>query len=420
MFKRLVIAVFMVMCFSGMAMAGAVATGECPADAPPDCVKMFTLNDMGTFSGDQWVWNNDFVSAHQGQLVCSDFSDPCNFQWDVVLRPTIESVPVAIENVRVDRRKYANSDNDHTRFHFVVRGESQVIYMPFLYQDDNVNSLFGAVPMPDDSFPFIEAERNELPAPTVESVVWNGHEDLTPVSYISNRHEWYSYLKYSTGARDWYLNGITENYGPAMHYKFFDEVQIGTETFDITLNNGQTYTASVDITNVDEMPKIPAFFSQTVGVNKVTKSGKQINNEHVVTTPNINVREVDTPNGMGKALVVQWAEPDGALFGNFYRNMHPEDTFMLRVYIGKAIETVGESKEIYLWVDCPVQTGTVTIGPEYYQWLVDTVQEQGLNANELDVLILYRTVTDRDGNLDSGNYHNRGLSDNILFTPTIQ
>ncbi len=429
--KKLIVGMLMLVMGTGIAIAGVQPSGQCPDFVPPEnCIGGFTKDDMGSFVGGVWVWNQAFLDSElEGQGTYLAWMNNAGVDFT----PIIFSVPVTVINVKVDRRKHANFENDHTRLYFKVSGQSDVTYIPEIWLEcmdavpngDGTYSYYQGPCNPDNyqvqgmfgnfgegAINFKEGSRIEQPAPTVVSTVWKGMEG-TP--YINERHEYIYMLKYDTGKRDWYHNYYDE-YGPMLHYKFFDEVSVGVETFTIYLSDGSEYTANVTITNVDEMPLVPAkTYATSVVATKVNKKGKIIKASEVeVETENILIKEVDDPTGQ-KALVIQWDEPDGALFGNTYRAF--PDIFMLRVYVGK-VGAAPANKEIYLWIDCPVQTGTVVVGSEHYNWLKDKLVEEGLGTNDIVTFIMYRTVTNNtNGELDNPHYHNRGISDFVQFTP---
>jgi hypothetical protein len=428
MVKKLLVGLMMVMFCSSLAMAGAVATGQCPEGSPPECIGVFTLEDLGSFDGDVWTWDQEFVDAHGTQLSWTpecggDGSLGIPADWQSCFEPQKVIEDMTINNVRVDRRKYANSENDHTRFTFRVVGASEVVYMPFFWQDapqppeaENYSLIMFFGGHDGQQLVWYEANRTELPAPTVTSTVWNG---AFGTEYISQRHEFMYMLKYNTGMRDWYHN-FYEEYNPVYHFQFTDEVTVGLHTFTINLSDGSSYDALVNVTNTKEMPTIPAKnYLTDIVATKVNKSGKIVKaSEMTVEVDNITMREVDDPTGH-KALIIQWAEPDGALFGNYYNPEFPDnEVFMLRVYVGKYDKDL--KKEVYLWIDCPVQTGTVVVYGEHYNWLKDKILAEGMSLDTIEMFILYRTVTNNtDGSLENPHYHNRGISNEVFITPSL-
>jgi hypothetical protein len=431
--RRLVIAltVVMVMFSSSLAMAGAVATGQCPEGSPPECIGVFTLEDLGSFVGDVWTWNQEFVDAHGGQLSWTpecgaDGENGTLADWQSCFEPQKVIEDITIKNVRVDRRKYANSDKDHTRFTFKVVGASEVVYMPYFWQDapqpseaENYSLIMFFGGEDGQQLVWYETNRMELPAPTVTSTVWNG---AFGTEYISQRHEFMYMLKYNTGMRDWY-HDFYEEYSPVYHFQFTEQFEtLGPQTFTINLSDGSSYDTTVNVTNVDYMPTISAF-TDSVSFIKVRPNGKLVPkvktfNNPDVSVVNITIREIDDPIG-DKALIIQWPVPDEALFGNYYNPEFPDnEVFMLRVYVGKYDKDL--MKEVYLWIDCPVQAGTVVIYGEHYNWLKDKILAEGMSLETIEMFILYRTVSNNtDGSLDNPHYHNRGYSDEISITPSL-
>jgi hypothetical protein len=436
MVKKILFSMLMVLCFTSLAMAGANATGVCPPNAPDDCYRVYTLDDMGYFDeNDDWQWDEQFYNLVGPQLShtpqCVDSSQwnedglvDFIVNWQICFMPKKLYFPESIEKVRVDRRKFPDPNMDHTRFSFELNGEREVIRAPWLYQNTPPYSdpndpvpFYGAIMIPDG--PVFNGsqlyllsrnyEINELTAPEVQYVSWNGSEGEP---FINERTEYMYMMKYDTGLREWYHNWY-EEMSPVYHYKFYNEITtLDPQKFEIILTDGRVFETVINPTNVDDMPRIPAFITDTV--DRVTKSGKVISTNQPITTPNINIREVYDPWG-DVALVIQWSEPDGAFFGNSYGEIR--DTFMLRIFVTKFSDEL--KKEVYLWIDCPIQTGTVVINPEHYNWLKDKIVEEGMTIDPLTIGIMYRTVTGKSGGLDYPNYHNRGYSDLVSFSPSM-
>jgi hypothetical protein len=124
---------------------------------------------------------------------------------------------------------------------------------------------------------------------------------------------------------------------------------------------------------------------KTVGVYKVTKSGKVVDTQHDVA--NITARELDGN------LVIQWAEPDAAL----------RPGLQLKFYIGR--NATWPEVDYYLWVDSPVQMGTVVVPADI--WGPFKAEIINLGDTNCKIQGMYRAVY--------GNFHNRGYFDTIEF-----
>jgi hypothetical protein len=104
MFKRLVIAVLMVMLASPV-MAGVVPTGECDPEwgCPGGTTGIYSKDDMGEFVGNVWVWAEDFVAAADPQF------QSANPNWQEAWKPTMEEGGISIDkNTYLMKRAYAD------------------------------------------------------------------------------------------------------------------------------------------------------------------------------------------------------------------------------------------------------------------------------------------------------------------------
>jgi hypothetical protein len=424
MFKRLVIAVLMVMLASPV-MAGVVPTGECQSFTQPwepyatydQC--RYTLDDMGEFVGGVWVWDSQFEEMIDGNTMVA--GDP---NWKENWKPTINVGGTAIDdNTYLMKRAYADPAKPASSVAYVtVTKKADSINIPILWLDNclgdfnNETQMNDIVPCPDPYDPTVtyftmgdfgeggvlnfESIGGSTPDESLEvvSVEWDGDMAVQrpyPTSPLFNM------IKYDMGAtKFWYSNSLYQD--DAVSFWDFDKVPtvVGPTTLNITLAGGEIIPWTINVTSVDDLPTIPAF--HTVGVNKVTKSGKVIDNERTIA--NISIREIPDPDGTGNALVIQWPEPDGALFGGKYRD---GEIYQLRVYIWKRDLTIDVERGLF--IDCPAQLGTVVVDAENYHWLKDELTANGIGLDNIELTIMYRTIS------PDYRYYNRGYSDTVTF-----
>lgn len=106
-----------------------------------------------------------------------------------------------------------------------------------------------------------------------------------------------------------------------------------------------------------------------------------------VTRNNITVREIEDPSG-GNALVIQWPEPDSALFGG--ADLSP-NTYQVKVYVGTMPSAdVNGATYVFLFYDVPAQAGTCVVEAPSLESLLLKMQEKGFAKSDLRVQIYYR------------------------------
>lgn len=447
MIKKLLIGILMVMVMSGVAMAGIQPSDpSCndffhvtPDGQPSPCFGEYQLQDMGEFVGGVWVWNTDFEQAANPWMsgLKDWFNGDENWTWQEQLKPYITEGGGFHTDIYLMRRIYADPNkNPDSRVQVIAFNEGTETKIPVIYLSEcrkwDENNEVYSVECPDTYDPTIDytyfmnfwespeyqertAESTPIESVDVKSVEWDGVL-AEQVPYAITPH--YNFMKYDTdkSLKLWKSNGIYDD--EAVTYWHFDNkvpTAIGPVTLTVTLADDSTFTREINVTSVDDMPTISAFVDSLSFV-KVRPNGKLVTKTKTfnegVSVQNINLREIDDPDGTGKSLVIQWPVPDGALFGSKYR---PGEEMQLRLYVGKTDLALNE--EVFLFIDCPPQVGTVVIDAENYNWLKDTMTDRGMSLNDIEMTIFYRAISTVDNTFDRAVYHNRGYSDKILFTP---
>ena len=440
--KRLIVAMvvaMMVVC--GSAMAGVVPSGECDNGCPPEATGQYTIQDMGEFIGGVWVWNEDFVQAADGQLSWS------NSDWQNAWKPFVEEGGFHTD-IYLMRRIYADPNmNPDSRVQVKAFNLGAKTKIPVIWGAGCMKEVCTGDPM----FPTCVAESTECPevydstiqynfmmacdecgtgadmiqyqtaesTPTesidVKSVEWDGVL-AEQVPYAVTPH--YNYMKYDTdkSLKLWRSYGTYDD--EAVTYWHFDNkvpTAIGPVTLTVTLADDSTFTREINVTSVDDMPTISAF-ADSLSFVKVRPNGKLVAKTKTfregVSVQNINIREILDPDGTGKSLVIQWPVPGGALFGSKYRS---GEEMQLRLYVGKTDLNLNE--EVFLFIDCPPQVGTVVIDAENYNWLKDNMTDRGMSLDDILITIFYRAISTVENDFNRAVYHNRGYSDKVLFTP---
>jgi hypothetical protein len=182
-----------------------------------------------------------------------------------------------------------------------------------------------------------------------------------------------------------------------------------TATFEIKVNGitDPIYAVSA-VKSLNTMPSILATITGTdynILREKEKKSGKMVikAEEVQVTTNNITVREVADPSG-GNALVIQWPEPDIALFGGADM-LSPNERYQVNVTVGATGPGTYSSDgwfnpsasnqpiyEYFLGYDVPAQMGTCVVEGPAYKALLDKMAVEGYLPSDLRVSIQYREV----------------------------
>jgi hypothetical protein len=166
-------------------------------------------------------------------------------------------------------------------------------------------------------------------------------------------------------------------------------------TFEIILNNNNPPFPPLRtvIKSINDLPAIPATFTRdtyNIIKEKEKKSGKIVVKAEEIqeTVNNITVREIEDPAG-GTALVVQWPEPDVALFGGLDM-VAPNDQYQIKVRVGAQKTSGMNMSEVFLWYDVPAQMGTVVVDADTYDTLKQKFDDNGFDLSDLRVTVWYR------------------------------
>ena len=181
-------------------------------------------------------------------------------------------------------------------------------------------------------------------------------------------------------------------------------LEVGLNHVLVTLNNGIQFTVEFNVTSNFEMPTVAAksYFEELVAVSDPKAKSKNSKKKIKAT---LETSEVDnlTARELEGALVIQWAEPDGALTTPYMK---------LRIYVGDGW-TFDLERETFLFVNAPVQTGTVVIPAIEWQAFKQTMLDLG--RTEVDVAGMYRMQTQYDSYNGRTDFHNRGYFEGIKF-----
>ena len=407
-----------------------------------DCQGRYSLAQMGLFGGDGvWIWNQDFKDLMNSQHYSTPDTHP--ELWTPIKESgLITDGPWQNTEYRLDRRIYED-DTELTMLNLLLQtGESVKYPTVYLAQDPNcpecgqwVNVWFEPMNWPDGICvlndgddphancpdldgdgnnwnditpenpdiccrPFGDAMANpwvdmiqteELTEERINFVKWENTGDVEygPKSYDGGS---FTMINYNLGARMWEFsyNAVYSENAPTLRYHFPSIINaIGNQIFTINYDEGIQDQLTIFASDVRAMPVIEPFSTYMDLVaddkkGKAKKSKKKIKaTEQEMTVENILIREVVDPLNpdAGNALVVQWPEPDGALFGNM----------QLRVFVGANVPAVGQDD--FLFLDAPVQTGTVVFPQDV--WMPYKKRMLLNNNNEMSMHIMYRITSDR-------------------------
>jgi hypothetical protein len=414
-------------------------TGACPTNSTPNipphalCAGGYTLNDMGYFDQNGvWVWNPYFYATADIALRGIPSFSP---NWEDVLRPVIVDTPPRITSGRVDHRSYAAREPE-IRLAFQAAGTAKTVSYIKLYLEEcyktgiDVDAHETSTPCYSDPDVmrvkvFWAQLPNGPPVPTVEPITQAAQvtmNDIASVRWVEkNLHgtpymaeiQNYQSITYNLSKNFWNpLQAWAQVTDLLFTWKPIPSLTLGeTTTFEITLKSGIIIQTASKVQSLNPLPLIPSTITGTdynILKEKDKKSGKiVIKAEEVqVTTNNITVREVGDPSG-GKALVIQWPEPDIALFGG--ADMPTNTAYQVRAYIGvfPSPADLNGTKEVFLMYDLPAQMGTCVVEFPSYESLLLKMQELGYAPSDLRVLIQYREVYNRPGEL---SYQNRSYT----------
>jgi hypothetical protein len=227
--------------------------------------------------------------------------------------------------------------------------------------------------------------------------------------YIEIDDMWY--MAYNTGSNS--VVPVSKIYDKnSLYFHHFSKLAPkGVHYFKVYATNGQIFNLEFDIVSDTIMPVVGKTYSYAV--EKINKSGRVIQTGQVITVENMKAREIIDNDGQ-KRLLIQFNEPDGAMM--FTQNTR------LRIWVGDTwidplmMSTYPGTTQAFtfLFIDVPVQIGSIVIPPEQYQWIKDKMIEKGVNS--LGIGGMYR---EQRGSSPMNQYHNRGyiFGTNFQFTP---
>ena len=411
-----------------------------------NCIGVYDWTQMGDFSGQdgQWVWNLTFLDM----IRAASYSTPDNFPqyWT----PVNASGSVIEENAgdspRLDLRNRVESNGGLRTLLLIAMKTGDFVEFPYIWAQADVNDpnnqwinisygnegvypdglsqsncsmenphqqCDGTLMEPDGDpwndvapensdpccRPYIHAmqfpkvatlgDEQPLTKDRINSVFWS--EKQLAGQYKDLDGGFLRMLGYEMGPNKWVVNGWEQNYGPNPRYIWPGVIpDLNGQTFVITYDTYKTHTLTFNVPDNRLMPAVPAkvYHTDIVAISP-GKSGKLIKpTEETTEVDNITARELDG------SLVVQWPEPDGALTAPGMK---------LRLYVGTDIP----GNDDFLWIDCPVQTGTIVVPPEEWGPFKDRMKDE-LGLTEVIIAFQYR--------LHFPRYHNRGFGEAIFFS----
>jgi hypothetical protein len=440
----LVISLFtFVMVLNANAIIVKIPHGPCTeTNASQFCVGGYNLTDMGQFDAQgNWTWDAQFIETmmHANFDVVPTAPNLVGLgpNWLNIITPQIVTTPPKITSGRLDRRYYSPDNNltsPEIRIAFQASsgGASTshvALYLRecFKMREDGIEI---SVACGDHGTPvdpgvtrvsiFAENETNDMsviiprrvpfnPLPgggipytmaDIESVKWI-ERNLVASPFITDIQK-YSPISYDLTKRFWksapgFVNAIDLQY----NWTPIPPVEENeTATFEIKLKNIDTpLYANTIIKSVDSLPIILSTYKSTeynILKDSDKKSGKMVikAEEVEVTRNNITVRETDDPAG-GKALVIQWPEPDLALFGGV--DMPPNSEYQVKVWVGASKQVDMDFTEAFLFYDIPAQMGTCVVEGPSYDTLLSKFTLEGVAPSDLRVRLFYRQVYNTSG-----------------------
>ena len=239
-----------------------------------------------------------------------------------------------------------------------------------------------------------------LTASDFTGVSWNGLDAGVEGSYKSD----YVFLQYDTNSNELFDTGWgTRQTDPEVYFAPFAAVpaEPGPQTVNFSMADGTSFSMTFEVPSVEVMPTVAAksYYTQLVAEDEKgkSKSKKKVKaTEMTVEVDNLIARELEG------ALVIQWAEPEGAL---------NRPNMKLRMYVGDSWDLPNGSYEYdtFIFADCPVQTGTVVI-PAHI-WGAFKQKMLDIGYSDVTVAGMYRYQTP-GGQTQS---HNRGYFESIKF-----
>jgi hypothetical protein len=412
--------------------------GGCPNNLPAGtkCVGSYNLTDMGQFENSglgDWIPNQQFMNT----MAISNFdriptTAPVLWSlgpnWLNMITPTKSKIVTG----RFDRRVYApdtgNQDDMRIAFKTPIATEHVNLYLSECFAPTPDTGVEVSTTCGDHGTPVnpnvtrvamfamnktgdvstidpLKTPKTALPGTAnttladIDSVKWVERNLIgTPVV---NDIMKYATISYNLTARFWNDPPSTPSaliQDTDIHYKWTpipaDLTEGEIATFEIKLKNiPDPIFAYTVIKSLDAMPIVLTTYKSTeynILKEQDKKSGKMVikAEEVEVTINNITVREVPDLDGFGPALVIQWPEPDLALFGGRYLPANSE--YQVRVWVG-ASKTVGvDFYETFYFYDIPAQAGTCVVSGYAYTKLMELLQADGYATSDLRARLFYR------------------------------
>jgi hypothetical protein len=246
-----------------------------------------------------------------------------------------------------------------------------------------------------DEVPFAEDRFVEM--------LWVNKNISTPLDIVDRSCMYGVNYNNDRTVQEWHSSGWEECF--VDNYFMFTEgidPELGTNTFILKYDGTKTIELNYEVINNGPMPVVPAQYVQAVTMT-AGKSGKQVTTGQTVTVDNITARII---NG---ALVVQWAEPDLALFPDPLAGRKE-----LMCAIGTPHSTVtGTTWQGHmLWIRSPFQIGSIVVPPDQYTFIKNKVLGDGGNTIEIEFQYRYKYPPTQEG---FWTYQNRGYSESIFL-----
>jgi hypothetical protein len=273
---------------------------------------------------------------------------------------------------------------------------------------------------PGDPFPFdFTAAHPSTPITLdmVDTMEWVTGNQVRQPWYMEN--DTFYWLPYNMDTNSFDDRG--PRWSPRNIYsKPFDgHVGIGDNVFRVTLKTGESIDINAHILTNTLMPYLEAktTVTQLEILKTLGKSGKVMAQVNETEVDNITAKPIINDDGE-EVLLIQFAEPDRAMeLTSPYKK--------LRIWVAEPdmLTPRADGDEItldFLWLNCPVNTGSIVVPHDAWEWIKAKADVQA--AGYVEVGGMYREqmpalkAIDHEGNpyLDWRlNYHNRGYIESI-------
>jgi len=429
----LIVALLLVMwCGSAMALDETACT-DGRFDAPDqECIGLLEPCDMGHFDGDQWVWDDDFAAEVEGWgTPPADWRDrwaPRNKEFRVEY--TRFDIKQQIGSPTVSRLVFAGGDFAESPWLWRVRGPKNETtgyfygyFLPPVGCEEDSPYMDGSLcdedspPVPPCCEMWIDLdfyEKNMISSEDIAYATWNNISVVPQMDYFVD----YQYLEYQMGPNTWKDTGWGEySTNPEVYFHSFGPViptELGPTDVVVVLKDGRQIDLTFEVKNIESMPTVPAMTKRGKKPRYVRykedddddddddDDRKRWRKKGWAKCKNLTAREL---NG---ALIIQWAVPDDAL-------TRPD--MKLRIYVGDSwgLENGTFGRDTFIFLDCPVQTGTVEVPEEYWQPFKEKMQ--AMQRPFVYVAGMYRFQS-RYEMPETGwltRFHNRGYFEFIEF-----